>query len=50
MTNKDRKDLIELLLEDKMKLELAISVSKAKMKCKREHLLTIEYVLGVLEN
>ena len=50
MTEKDKKDLIEVLIDDRNKLELSISISEIKTRCEKEHLLTINNVLDNLEN
>ena len=50
MTEKDKKDLIEVLLEDKRKYEISIQILEVKTRCEKEHLETINNVLDNLQN
>lgn len=50
MTDKDKRDLIDLLLDEQTELEKSIAVLETKIRCEKEHLLTIDNVLNNLQN
>ena len=50
MTEKDKKELIEILLADKQRLEMSINISEMKIKCEKDHLQTIDNTLDNLQD